>query len=190
MKSLIFEQSQYNCTKTNVMLSEKLKRTISNYPDFPKEGILFRDICPVLADVKLLHELIESISANSSLTICDAIVAVDARGFIFGSILAYKLGKPLILARKKNKLPGAVKEIKYDLEYGKDSLSVQKSALVGLEKLVILDDLLATGGTAKCVAEIIMSQKKQVLSLIVIVELLALKGRDNLSFPVYSELQY
>jgi len=172
------------------MLSEKLKRTITNYPDFPKKGILFRDICPVLADVKLLHELIENISTNSYLTLCDAIVAIDARGFIFGSILAYKLGKPLILARKKNKLPGAIKEIEYDLEYGKDSLSVQKSALDGLDKFVMIDDLLATGGTAKCVAEILTSEKKQVLSLIVIVELLALKGRDNLSFPVFSELQY
>ena len=96
----------------------------------------------------------------------------------------------MILARKKNKLPGAVKEIEYDLEYGKDSLSVQKSALVGLEKFVILDDLLATGGTAKCVGEILISQKKKVLSLIVIVELLDLKGRENLSFPVFSQLQY
>ena len=172
------------------MLSEKLKRTISNYPDFPKKGILFRDINPVLADAELLNELIEKILSNSYLLLSDAIVAIDARGFIFGSILAYKLKKPLILARKKNKLPGSLKEIEYDLEYGKDYLSIQKSALHGLEKFIIVDDLLATGGTAKCVADILLSQNKKVLSLIVIIELSSLKGREKLSFPVFSEVQY
>ena len=172
------------------MLSEKLKRTISNYPDFPKKGILFRDINPVLADAELLNELIEKILSNSYLLLSDAIVAIDARGFIFGSILAYKLKKPLILARKKNKLPGSLKEIEYDLEYGKDYLSIQKSALHGLEKFIIVDDLLATGGTAKCVADILLSQNKKVLSLIVIIELSSLKGREKLSFPVFSQVQY
>ncbi len=172
------------------MLSEKLKRTISDYPDFPKKGILFRDINPVLADTELLNELIEKIASNSFLPLSDAIVAIDARGFIFGSILAHKLRKPLILARKKNKLPGSLKEIEYDLEYGKDYLSIQKAALIGLEKFIIVDDLLATGGTAKCVGDILLSQNKEILSLVVIIELLSLKGRENLSFPVFSEVQY
>jgi adenine phosphoribosyltransferase len=172
------------------MLSEKLKRTISNYPDFPKKGILFRDINPVLADAELLNELIEKIASNSLLPLTDAIVAIDARGFIFASIIAYKLKKPLILARKKNKLPGSLKEIEYALEYGKDCLSIQKASLIGLEKFIIVDDLLATGGTAKCVGDILLSQNKKVLSLLVIIELSALKGREKLSFPVFSEVQY
>ena len=171
------------------MLSEKLKRTISNYPDFPKKGILFRDINPILADAELLNELIEKIASNSLLPLSDAIVAIDARGFIFGSIIAYKLKKPLILARK-NKLPGSLKEIEYDLEYGKDYLSIQKASLIGLEKFIIVDDLLATGGTAKCVSNILLSQNKKVLSLLVIIELSTLKGRENLPFPVFSEVQY
>ena len=172
------------------MLTEKLKRKIGVFQDFPKKGILFRDISPILLDSELLNELINSISNYPFLNSADGIVAIDARGFIFGSLLSYKLGKPLILARKSNKLPGKLFEKEYELEYGKDSLSIQKNSIAGLDKFVIVDDLLATGGTAKCVGEILLEQGKEILSLIVVVELINLKGRDNLKFPVHSQVTY
>jgi len=172
------------------MLSEKLKKEIASYPDFPKKGIYFRDINPVLSNSELLHELIQEMSKLSTFHEADGIVAIDARGFIFGSLIAYKLNKSLILARKRNKLPGEIIEMGYQLEYGDDSLSIQKSALNDLHKFVIVDDLLATGGTAKCVSDLLTSQKKEVLSLVVVIELIELKGRNNFSFPVYSQLKY
>ena len=172
------------------MLSEKLKNKIDSYPDFPKKGILFRDLSPLLKEPNLLEELIKNISEYPFLLNADGIIAIDARGFIFGSLLAYEVKKPLIIARKKNKLPGKVLEKEYQLEYGNDSLSIQEKALKGLNKFIIVDDLLATGGTAKCVGDILLEQNKEILSLIVIVELISLKGRDNLSFPVNSLVSY
>ena len=172
------------------MLTEKLKCKIDSYLDFPKKGILFRDLSPILLDPVLLNELITEISNYSFLENVDGIIAIDARGFIFGSLLAYKLGKPLIIARKKNKLPGELIEKEYQLEYGIDSLSIQKSSIECLNKFAIVDDLLATGGTAKCIGDILTEQKKEIISLIVVVELMSLKGRDNLSFPVYSQVKY
>ena len=172
------------------MLSEKLKEKISDFQDFPHEGILFRDISPILKDPYLLEELINQISLYPLLKSADGIIAVDARGFIFGSLIAFKLKKPLIIARKKNKLPGKLIEKNYALEYGVDSLSIQESSLDGLNNFVIVDDLLATGGTANCVADILLEAGKNVLSLIVIVELLSLSGRKNLKFPVYSQVSY
>ena len=97
------------------MLSEKLKKEIASYPDFPKKGILFRDINPVLSNSELLQELIEEMSKLSTFHEADGIVAIDARGFIFGSLLAYKLKKSLILARNSNKLPGEIIEMGYQL---------------------------------------------------------------------------
>ena len=172
------------------MLTEKLKANIASYPDFPKKGILFRDICPLLQEPNLLHELIIKVSKCAILPSAEAIVAIDARGFIFGSLLANKLRKPLILARKKDKLPGEIFENEYALEYGKDYLAIQKQSIEKYKKFVIVDDLLATGGTAKCVADLLTKQQKEVLSLIVIIELRELKGREILNFPVHSQVIY
>ena len=138
------------------MLSEKLKKTIRSYPDFPKPGILFRDVCPILLDPILFEELITSMSQKSIFSKTDGIVAIDARGFIFGSAIANKLQKPLILARKANKLPGNLLEKEYGLEL---QINYQyKDALNSLNNLVIVDDLLATGGTAKCVSSLLKVQ--------------------------------
>ena len=172
------------------MLSEKLKKVVAAYPDFPKKGVLFRDVSPVLLDPDLLNELVAAISTYPFLLDAEGIVAIDARGFIFGSLLAYKLKKPLLIARKKNKLPGELIEKEYKLEYGLDSLSIQKNSLKGMKKFVIIDDLLATGGTAKCVGDLLKSEGKEILALIVIINLKFLKGEENLSFPVYSQLNY
>ena len=172
------------------MLSDRLKNSIKNYPDFPKKGINFKDISPIISDPDLFSELIEKISEYSFFKESDAIIAIDARGFIFGSAVAKTTKKPLILARKKNKLPGLVCEKSYGLEYGKDSLCIQKSAILPFHKFVIIDDLLATGGTAKCVIDMLENNKKNVLALSVIIELSFLEGAESLGIPVYSEVQY
>ena len=172
------------------MLSDKLKKTIKSYSDFPKRGILFRDIIPILLNPPLFEELINSMANNSIFKKTDAIVAIDARGFIFGTALANYLKKPIILARKPNKLPGKLIEKDYGLEYGSDKLSIQKESLEKFQRFVIVDDLLATGGTAHCVGELLKQTNKEVIGLVVVIELLGLKGRDILKFPVFSEVKY
>ena len=172
------------------MLSERLKNAIKDYPDFPKKGIIFKDISPIISDPELFSDLIEKIAKYSFFKKTDAIIAIDARGFLFGSAIAKTIKKPLILARKKNKLPGLVIEGGYDLEYGNDLLTIQESAILPFKKFVIVDDLLATGGTAKCVADMLKSKEKKILALSVIIELTFLKGAKNLNIPIYSELKY
>ena len=172
------------------MLSERLKNSIKDYPDFPKKNIIFKDISPILADPKLFSDLIEKISQYPFFETTDALIAIDARGFIFGSSLATFIKKPLILARKKNKLPGSVLEGSYGLEYGRDVLSIQESAILPFKKFVVIDDLLATGGTAKCIIDLLKSKDKQILALAVVIELSFLNGKKNLDVPVYSEVKF
>ena len=172
------------------MLSERLKNSIKDYPDFPKKEIIFKDISPLISDPELFSDLIQKIIKYSFLKTTDAIIAIDARGFIFGSAVALSLKKPLILARKKNKLPGLVMQKTYGLEYGNDSLALQESAIAPYQKFVIVDDLLATGGTAKCVIDMLKSKNKEILALSVIIELTFLEGAKNLDIPVFSEVQY
>ena len=172
------------------MLSKRLKNSIKDYPNFPKKGIIFKDISPIIADPNLFSDLVDNLAKYPFFKKTDAIIAIDARGFIFGSAIAKSVKKPLILARKKNKLPGSLIKESYGLEYGSDTLAIQESAIKPFKKFVIVDDLLATGGTAKCVSEMLLKSKKEILALSVIVELSFLKGSDNLDFPVYSEIQY
>ena len=134
--------------------------------------------------------MIDKISSLEIFSNCDAILAIDARGFIFGSVVANKLSKPLILARKPNKLPGETYTKDYDLEYGSNSLSISKYAIDQFNNFVIIDDLIATGGTVECVSQILKSQNKNILGLAVVIELEALKGRSKFDFPVFSEVKY
>ena len=172
------------------MLSERLKKSIKDYPNFPKKGIVFKDISPVISDPILFSDLIDKISNYSCFGEADSIIAIDARGFIFGSAIAKVLKKPLIMARKKNKLPGKTIEASYGLEYGKDTLSIQISSIIPFKKFVIVDDLLATGGTAKCVIDLLKKSNKEILGLSVIVELTELKGAEFIGIPVFSEIKY
>ena len=171
------------------MLSEKLKSKLRDYPDFPKKGIVFKDICPLLSDPDIFNELIENMSKRNIYKNADAIVAIDARGFIFGSAIAYKIKKPLVLARKKYKLPGEVISENYGLEYGEDSLSLQISSISNFKSFAIVDDLLATGGTAKCIVDLLKTQSKHILGLHVVIELSKLQGRNFLNCPVISEVE-
>ena len=172
------------------MLSERLKNSIVDYPNFPKKGIIFKDISPIIADQELFSDLIEKVSDYHFFNMTDAIIAIDARGFIFGSAIAKTVKKPLVMARKKNKLPGSLFEKNYGLEYGKDTLSIQDSAIKYFDKFVIVDDLLATGGTAGCVCDILKDKNKQVLALCVIVELTKLNGANKVGTSVFSEVKY
>ncbi len=172
------------------MLSEKLKKTIKSYKDFPSKGIFFRDLLPVLQNPVLFEELIDSMISHKMWREVDALVAIDARGFIFGSCMSLKLQKPLIMARKPGKLPGELIEKKYELEYGTNQLSIQKEALENYNNFGIVDDLLATGGTVKCIEEIIKSFNRKVILLSVVVELKGLNGRDKFDFEIDSKLKY
>tara|TARA_B100000161_G_scaffold261393_1_gene229637 strand:- start:236 stop:751 length:516 start_codon:yes stop_codon:yes gene_type:complete len=169
-------------------MSNYLSSDIKDYIDFPKKGIIFKDVLPVLQKPDVFLELINKMSSSEIILKSDAIVAIDARGFIFGSAISLKIKKPLVLARKPGKLPGELITKSYSLEYGENSLSIQKSSIKNFKSFSIVDDLLATGGTAKSVSEILMSQEKEVLGLSIVVELGELNAREKLDFPVISQI--
>ena len=174
----------------NKNLEEKLKKNLKSYPDFPEKGILFRDLLTISKDPSLFKDLLEEISKLDSIRNSDAIVAIDARGFIFGAPLALILEKPIIFARKPGKLPGDLISNSYDLEYGSNTLCLQKEALKDFDKFCIIDDLLATGGTAACVENLILDQNKFVTGLVVVVELKDLNGSRKLKSKVNSIVSF
>ena len=165
---------------------KKLEDLINTYKDFPKKGIDFKDVLEILQHPDIFQEMILKMSLNPFLKNAEAIISIDARGFIFGSAVALKSSKPMIVARKPGKLPGQIVTREYDLEYGKNSLSIQSNALEKFHSFIIIDDLLATGGTVNCVSKLLQYKKKEVLGLITVVELKKLKGRSLLNFPVHS----
>ena len=167
-----------------------LKNLIDDYPDFPSKGIIFRDLLTILRDPIIFKELINQMSLSQSIIDADALIAIDARGFIFGTAIALNTSKPLICARKPGKLPGKLITKEYNLEYGSNSLSIQENALQPYSNFAIIDDLLATGGTANCVSEIIKSFNKKITGLSVVIELVSLGGKNKLSFPVESILNF
>lgn len=172
------------------MLINKLSNTIKDHLDFPHKGILFRDISPVLLDPELFNDLIHAMSKFEGFNKAECIVAIDARGFIFGSAISFLIKKPLIMARKKNKLPGKLLEKKYGLEYGEDLLSIQEESLNIYNTFILVDDLLATGGTAKCISDLIESKNKKVVGLSVVIELEELNGKEKLPFEVDSQIKF
>ena len=165
---------------------KKLEDLILTYKDFPKDGVDFKDVLEILQYPDIFQELILKMSSNQFFKNAEAIISIDARGFIFGSALALESSKPMIVARKPGKLPGQLLTREYDLEYGKNSLSIQSDALKKFNSFVIVDDLLATGGTVSCVSSLLQTQRKKILGLITVVELKKLKGRLKLDFPVHS----
>ena len=165
---------------------KKLKELIPTYKDFPKKGINFRDVIEILQEPEVFSELILKMSSSQILKKSEAIISIDARGFIFGSAIALKSSKPMIVARKPGKLPGEILTEKYNLEYGENSLSIKKSSLKKYDTYVIIDDLLATGGTVSCVANLLRRNDKKISGLLTVVELLTLKGRNKFNFPVES----
>jgi len=170
------------------MRIKRLNELIDTYKDFPKKGIEFKDVLGIIQEPKVFKELILKMSSSQIIKNAEAIVSIDARGFIFGSAISLQTSKPMILARKPGKLPGKLLEENYSLEYGENSLSIQEKALKKYTSFAIVDDLLATGGTANCVSKILKSKNKEVSGLLVVVELMELEGRFKLNFPVESSI--
>ena len=167
---------------------KNLESLIKTYYDFPKKGIAFKDILGIMQDTEVFRELILKMSTNKVIKNSEAIISIEARGFIFGSAISLQSSKPIIVARKPGKLPGELIQENYYLEYGKSSLSIQKEALKRFSSYAIVDDLLATGGTINCVANLIKKNGKDVGGLLTVVELLELNGRSRFNFPVESIL--
>ena len=162
---------------------------ITNYDDFPQKGIIFKDLFGILREPNIFRDLIDRMASSQEIQNSDAILAIEARGFIFGSAIAFHSGKPLVVARKPNKLPGKLLIKKYDLEYGSNTLTIQKESIEKYQKLSVVDDVLATGGTAKCVTDLLLHAGKVITGYSMVVEITSLKGRKNLMYPVRSQLQ-
>jgi adenine phosphoribosyltransferase len=160
-------------------------------PDFPKPGILFRDITPLLADPKAFHMVIDALVEQFIGQAVDAVVAIDSRGFIFGAPLASRLNTSFVPARKPGKLPAEKVSVSYALEYGQGSLELHKDALSAGDRVVVIDDLLATGGTAAAAGELVLSRGAEVLAYAFVIELDGLNGRAKLEpAPVVSLLHF
>lgn len=170
---------------------EFLKSYIREVPDFPKPGILFYDITTLLKDRVGLAKLIDSLGQVFIGRRVDLVLGIEARGFIFGPALAYRLNAGFVPVRKPKKLPAETAKWTYDLEYGSDTLEIHKDAIQPGQSVIIVDDLLATGGTAKATTQLVESLGGKVASLAFVVELDFLKGREKLTgYEVVSLLHY
>lgn len=161
-------------------MSSNLLSVIRNIPDFPKPGILFRDITPLLSEPEIFRSAIEDISRRARELRPQAIVGIESRGFIFGSVVAYELGLPFVPVRKSGKLPAQKLTVEYSLEYGTGVLDIHVDALQRGERVLIIDDLLATGGTAAATAKLVEMLGAEVVGLIFLIELETLGGREVL----------
>ena len=167
---------------------KKLIELIESYKDFPNKGIEFKDVLGITQEPKIFKELILKMASSEIIKNAEAIISIDARGFIFGSAISFQASKPMIVARKPGKLPGELFKEDYNLEYGENSLYVQKKALQKYNSYAIVDDLLATGGTVNCVSKLLETNQKEVAGLLTVVELRKLGGRSKFNFPVESLL--
>lgn len=165
---------------TTVQLSDRIKQSIRDVKDYPKPGIIFKDITPVLADPGLRKEIVQSLITTFRDQRIDAIASTEARGFIFGSILAYELGCPFILVRKAGKLPYETRSQEYALEYGTATIEMHIDAVKPGWRVLIHDDLLATGGTAGATADLILKSQGVIAGFSFIINLSFLAGAENL----------
>lgn len=169
----------------------QLKAIIRDIPDFPKPGIIFKDISTILKDPMALRSIIDILAAKFKSKKITKVVAVESRGFILGSVLAYKLGAGFILVRKKGKLPYKTRSVTYDLEYGTDTLEIHEDALTEKDRVLIVDDLLATGGTVGAVMKLVGEFKCRIVGGAFLIELSFLKGRQRLSqLPIFAIIKY
>lgn len=162
------------------MSIQRIKNAIRDVPDFPKPGILFKDITPLLDDPKLFRATVNLLAARLKGKRITKIVAIESRGFLFGAALAHKLGIGIAPVRKKGKLPYKTIEVSYDLEYGSAVLQMHVDALTKKDRVVIIDDLLATGGTALATAELVEKLGAKVVEIDFVIELAFLAGRKKL----------
>jgi adenine phosphoribosyltransferase len=168
-----------------------IKSKIRDIPDFPQRGIVFKDIMPLLADAEALHETVEQLAAWATPREPAVILGAEARGFILGAALAYRLNCGFVAARKPGKLPWRTVGVKYALEYGFDALEMHADAISNGARVLIHDDLLATGGTAKAKTELVEQLGGEVVGLAFVIELEFLKGREKLAgYDVFSLIRY
>ena len=161
-------------------MSEDLKEHIRSIKDFPKEGIMFRDITTLLKEPKAFNKALEELILFTDQVKIDKVVGIESRGFIFGSLLAQKLNVGFIPARKPGKLPSETESATYQLEYGEDKIEMHKDAINPGDKVLLHDDLLATGGTAEAVVKLIEKLGGEVVQISFLIELSFLNGRDKL----------
>jgi adenine phosphoribosyltransferase len=170
---------------------EMLKAKIRDIPDFPQVGVIFKDITPLLGDPQAFNMAINLFADRYIGQHIDRMVGVEARGFILGAALAYKLNTGLILVRKPGKLPAATLKTAYELEYGADQLEIHRDALQPGSRVVLVDDVLATGGTMRAAIDLVKGLQCEIVELAFLVELCALNGRSRLpGHTVFSLLQY
>jgi|SRR5690606_32419082 len=170
---------------------EELKKKIREIPNFPKEGILFYDVTTLLKDREGFRQVIDTFADRYSGQNIDKVLGIESRGFILGPPLAYQLNAGFVPIRKKGKLPAETVSISYDLEYGSDSLEVHRDAVAPGERVIIIDDLIATGGTAAAAAEMVRGIEGQIVEMAFMVELEFLSGRDKLNgLSIFSLLKY
>jgi len=168
-----------------------LKRHIRDIPNFPKEGIIFKDITTLIKNKTAFKKSVDLLAKRFKKENVEMVVGVEARGFIFGAALAYKLGVGFIPVRKKGKLPSKTKSVTYQLEYGTDELEIHEDAVAKGTRILVVDDLLATGGTIKAVCELLRAQKAVIAGVAFLVELSFLKGKKQIkNLPVYSLIKY
>lgn len=170
---------------------DNLKNLIREVPDFPRAGINFYDITTLLKHPEGLRETVDALAAEFEGTKVDTVIGVEARGFIFAPALAYHLGAGFVPVRKPRKLPAECASISYDLEYGQDTLEIHRDAIGEGHRVLIADDLLATGGTARAVVDLVEGLGGQVIGLVFVVELEFLPGREKLTgYDVRSLVKY
>jgi adenine phosphoribosyltransferase len=170
---------------------DELRRIIRDVPDFPKKGIIFKDITPVLADPQAFKKAIDAMAQSLASRDFDLLVGIESRGFIFAAALAYALGKGKVPVRKPGKLPSKTVQVSYELEYGTDRLEIHEDAIRAGQSVVIVDDVLATGGTARGVADLVEKVGGEVSSFSFFIELDFLQGRSRLEgYDIRSVLNY
>jgi adenine phosphoribosyltransferase len=169
----------------------QLQERIRDVPDFPKPGIIFKDITPMLLDAATFRAVIQDFVARARTANCTKVAGIDARGFLFGATVAFELGVGFVPIRKKGKLPSATIGQAYDLEYGQAEIEIHRDAFASGDRVVLVDDLLATGGTAAAALSLIERGGAAVTEALFLIELAALGGREKLTpHPVHSLLVY
>ncbi len=170
---------------------EKFKKVIRDVPDFPKKGIIFKDITPLLADHKMFSGVIHAISENYNGKKISKVLGIESRGFLLAAPIALRLGAGLVPVRKKGKLPYKTLTASYTLEYGADSLEIHEDAIVKGENVLIIDDVLATGGTCSAVCELVKKANGNVAGIGMLIELSFLNGREKLkNYDLFSLITY
>jgi len=178
-------------TKTLSEAAEALSKHIRNIPDFPRKGILFRDIMPLLQNGKAFRQAIQALAQRHQGKRPDVVVAIESRGLIFGSALAYELGIGIVPVRKAGKLPHKTFRATYALEYGEDTLEIHQDAIRPGDRVLLVDDLLATGGTMEATIKLVGQCGGKIIELAFLIELTDLRGKQRLSpHPVISIIQY